>query len=339
MDLNIVWFLLVGILVVVYAILDGFDLGIGSLFYILGKTDDEKKILINSIGPVWDGNEVWLLTGGGALFAAFPFVYATAFSGFYLAMMLVLFGLILRAVGIEYYFKIDDDKSMQKKMGVMFFIGSFVPALLFGVAFGNVVVGIPLDSLQNYSGTFFGLLNPYSLLLGVVGLVGFLLQGSTYTILKTEGDLQQRAIGLTRTFGWTLLVVWLLGTVATLFFAPYMFNNYNSLPVLYIIPLLTLISIIAVPVFLKKEAYGKVFVASSLAIATKILTLAGGLFPNLIIATNPEQNLTIYNAASSNLTLTVMLIIALIGVPIVLIYTGYVYTVFRGKAKPERSGY
>lgn len=339
MDLNAIWFLLVGVLVIGYAILDGFDLGIGSLFYILGKTDDEKKTLINSIGPVWDGNEVWLLTGGGAIFAAFPFVYATVFSGFYLAMMLVLFGLILRAVGVEYFFKTDDDKSMQKKMGFIFFLGSFVPALLFGVAFGNVVVGIPLDSLQNYSGTFFGLLNPYSLLLGVVGLVGFLLQGSTYTILKTEGELQKRAIGLTGTFGWTLLVVWLLGTVATLFFAPHMFNNYNSLPLLYVIPALTLVSIIAIPVFLKKEAYGKVFVASSLAIATKILTLAAGLFPNLVIATNPAQNLTIYNASSSNLTLIVMLIIALIGVPIVLVYTGYVYMKFRGKAKPERSGY
>lgn len=339
MDLNITWFLLVGVLVVVYAILDGFDLGIGSLFYVLGKTDNEKKTLINSIGPVWDGNEVWLLTGGGALFAAFPFVYATAFSGFYLAMMLVLFGLILRAVGLEYFFKTDDDKSMQKTMGFLFFIGSFLPALLFGVAFGNVVVGIPLDSLQNYSGSFFGLLNPYSLLLGVVGLVGFLLQGSAYTVLKTEGDLQKRAIGLTRTFSWTLLIVWLLGTVATFIFAPHMFTNYNSMPVLYVIPVLTLVSILAVSVFLKKEAYGKVFVASSLAIATKILTLAGGLFPNLIVATNPEQSLTIYNAASSQLTLTVMLIIALIGVPIVLVYTGYVYYTFRGKAKPERSGY
>lgn len=339
MDLNTIWFLLVGVLIIGYAILDGFDLGIGSLFYVLGKTDDEKKTLINSIGPVWDGNEVWLLTGGGALFAAFPFVYATVFSGFYLAMMLVLFGLILRAVGVEYYFKIDDDKSMQKLMGKLFFIGSFVPALLFGVAFGNVIVGISLDSMQNYVGGFFALLDPYSLLLGVVGLVAFLLQGSAYTILKTEGDLQQRAIGLANTFAWTLLVVWLLGTVATWIFAPHMFNNYNSVPFLYVIPLLTLVSIVAIPKFLKSGSYGKAFIASSLAIATKILTIAAGLFPNLVIAKDPTQNLTIYNASSSDLTLTVMLIIALIGVPIVLVYTGYVYKVFSGKAKPERSGY
>lgn len=336
MDLNIIWFLLVGVLIIGYAILDGFDLGVGSLFYVLGKTEDEKKILINSIGPVWDGNEVWLLTGAGALFAAFPFVYATVFSGFYLAMMLVLFGLIFRAVGVEYYFKIDDDKKMQSLMGKMFFIGSFLPALLFGVAIGNVVVGIPLDSMQNYAGSFFGLLNPYALCLGIVGLVGFLLQGVTYVNMKTEGDLQQRSIALTSKFCYALLVLWAVGAVATLVFAPHMFTNYNNIPVLYIIPALTLLSMVAIPVFLKQEAFGKVFIASSLVIATKILTLAAGLFPNLVIAKDPTQNLTIYNASSTDLTLTVMLIIAVIGVPLVLVYTSYVYYVFRGKATAER---
>lgn len=336
MDLNVIWFLLVGILIIGYAILDGFDLGIGSLFHVLGKTEDEKKTLINSIGPVWDGNEVWLLTGGGALFAAFPFVYATVFSGFYLAMMLVLFGLIFRAVGIEYYFKLDDDKPMQKLMGNLFFIGSFLPALLFGVAVGNVVVGIPLDEMQNYAGSFFGLLNPYALILGVVGLLGFLLQGVAYTNLKTSGDLQKRAIGLTSVFCWALLGAWALGTAATYFLAPHMFDNFKNTPVLYVLPLLTVACMASIPVFLKMQAFGKVFIASSLVIATKILTLAAGLFPNLVIAKDPVQNLTIYNASSTDLTLTVMLIIAVIGVPIVLVYTGYVYYVFRGKATPER---
>ncbi|OEF97621.1 cytochrome d ubiquinol oxidase subunit II [Desulfuribacillus alkaliarsenatis] len=336
MDLNAIWFILFGVLIIGYAILDGFDLGIGSLFHYLGKTEDEKKILINSIGPVWDGNEVWLITGGGALFAAFPFVYATVFSGFYLAMMLVLFGLIFRAIGIEYYFKLDDDKPMQKLMGNLFFIGSFLPALLFGVAVGNVVVGIPLDDMQNYAGSFFALLNPYALILGVVGLLGFLLQGVTYTTLKTEGDLQQRAIGLTSKFCWSLLGAWIIGTVATYFLAPHMFTNLNNFPVLFAIPLATLLLLAAIPVLLKKEAYGKVFIASSLIIATKIITVAVGLFPNMVIATDPARNLTIYNASSTDLTLTVMLIIALIGVPIVLAYTTYVYYVFRGKATVER---
>ncbi|OEH84532.1 cytochrome d ubiquinol oxidase subunit II [Desulfuribacillus stibiiarsenatis] len=338
MDLNAIWFLLVGVLIIGYAILDGFDLGIGSLFYLLGKTEDEKKTLINSIGPVWDGNEVWLLTGGGALFAAFPFVYATVFSGFYLAMMLVLFGLIFRAIGIEYYFKSDDDKQIQGLLGKMFFIGSFLPALLFGVAVGNVVVGIPLDEAQNYAGNFFGLLNPYALCLGIVGLLGFLLQGSTYTAIKTEGALQKRAVGFANTFCWSLLVAWILGGVATYLFAPHMFTNYSAMPVLYALPILTLVCMASIPFFLKAAAYGKAFIASSLVIATKVLTIAGGLFPNLVISTNTEH-LTIYNASSTELTLTVMLIIAVIGVPIVLVYTGYVYYVFRGKATPERQGY
>jgi cytochrome d ubiquinol oxidase subunit II len=338
MDLNTIWFLLVGILIVGYAVLDGFDLGIGSLFYFLAKTDEEKKTLVNAIGPVWDGNEVWLLTGGGALFAAFPLVYATVFSGFYLAMMLVLFGLIFRAVGVEYYFKAEND-NLQPLMGKLFFIGSFLPALLFGVAVGNVVSGIPLDEAQNYAGSFFGLLNPYALLLGVVGLIAFLLQGSTYAVLKTEGDLLIRAKNFAVKFSLVLLGLWVVGGFASWMATPHLFTNYNQLPVLYLLPLLTLISLIIIPVLVKRESFGKLFTASSTAMATMILTLAAGIFPNWVIATNPAQNLTIYNASSSPLTLKVMLIIALVGMPLVLIYTGYVYYVFRGKASPRREGY
>ena len=338
MDLNTTWFLLIGILIVGYAILDGFDLGIGTLFYALAKTDDEKKTLINSIGPVWDGNEVWLLTGGGALFAAFPLVYATVFSGFYLAMMLVLFGLIFRAVGIEYYFKTEGD-NLQPLMGKMFFIGSLLPALLFGVAVGNVVVGIPLDEAQNYAGSFLGLLNPYALLLGVVGFVAFLLQGSTYAAMKTENAILARAKAFAVKFCWLLLALWILGGVASKIMAPHLFTNYTKMPLLYVLPLLTLISLIAIPSLLKKDCLVKSFLASSTAMATMILTLAAGLFPNWVIATNPAQNLTIYNASSSPLTLKVMLIITMIGFPLVLAYTAYVYYVFRGKASPYREGY
>lgn len=339
MDLNVIWFILVGVLIIGYAVLDGFDLGIGALFYSLGKTDEEKKTLINSIGPVWDGNEVWLLTGGGALFAAFPFVYATVFSGFYLAMMLVLFGLIFRAVAIEYYFKTDDDKKMQKLMGRLFFIGSLVPALLFGVAMGNVVVGIPMDSMQNYAGNFFGLLNPYSLLLGVAGLSAFLLQGSAYTIMKTEGAIQERAIRFTKLFSFLTIILWLIGTLTAQIFAPHMYTNYFNYPILFIIPVLTVACLLAIPFLLKSKHYGKLFIATSLVIVTKIGTLAAGMFPNLVFSSNSAVNLTIYNASSTDLTLKVMLIIALIGMPIVIAYTSYVYYVFRGKASPERHGY
>lgn len=338
-DLNIVWFFLVVILLIGYAILDGFDLGIGSLFFALGKTDEEKRILLHSIGPVWNGNEVWLLTGAGAIFAAFPFVYATVFSGFYLAMMLVLFALIFRAVAIEYYFRTEDDKKLQKLMEKLFFIGSFIPALLFGVAVGNVVVGIEIDELQNYVGTFFDLLNPYALILGVVGLCGFMLQGSTYAMLKTEGDLQERAINFSKKLVPITLVVWLIGTIATYIFAPHMFTNYTNYWILFIVPLLTLIALVAIPTFIKKKRYGWTFISSSAVIFTKVLTLAIGLFPNIVIATDPSKNLTIYNASSSDLTLKVMLIIALIGMPIVIAYTSYVYYVFHGKTSSDQAGY
>ncbi|OIJ11208.1 cytochrome d ubiquinol oxidase subunit II [Anaerobacillus alkalilacustris] len=339
MDLNIIWFILLGVLIVGYAILDGFDLGIGTLFYTLGKTKEEKKTLINSIGPVWDGNEVWLLTAGGALFAAFPFVYATVFSGFYLAMLLVLFGLIFRAIAVEYYFKTEDDPKMQSLMGKLFFTGSTLPALLFGVAMGNIVVGIPMDSMQNYSGNFFHLLNPYSLLLGIVGLVGFLLQGSSYTILKTEGVIQQRAIRLTKLFSILIIVLWIVGTLTAQIYAPHMYTNYFNQPVLFLIPVATVTCLIAIPILLKLGHYGKLFIATSLVIATKIATLAGGMFPNLVFSSNVAPNLTIYNASSTELTLKVMFIIALIGMPLVLLYTIYVYYVFRGKATSERHGY
>lgn len=339
MDLNIIWFILFGVLIIGYAILDGFDLGIGSLFYVLGKTEDEKKTLINSIGPVWDGNEVWLLTGAGALFAAFPFVYATVFSGFYFAMLLLLFGLIFRVVGIEYYFKTEDDIKMQKLMGKLFFVGSLIPALLFGVAVGNIAVGIPLDDMQNYTGGFFALLNPFALLIGLTGLVGFLLQGTAYTILKTEGAIEERAIRLTKVFSFTLLVLWIVTTVSTNFLAPHLNTNFFNNPVLFLIPFVTLACLVAIPLFLKAKKYVSLFISSSLIIATKILTIAAGIFPNLVVATNPEQSLTIYNASSTDLTLKVMLIVALIGMPVVIAYTIYIYYVFRGKASPHRNGY
>ncbi|WNF37530.1 cytochrome d ubiquinol oxidase subunit II [Bacillaceae bacterium IKA-2] len=339
MDLNIIWFIVLGVLVIGYAVLDGFDLGVGSLFYILGKTDKEKKTLINAIGPVWDGNEVWLLTAGGALFAAFPFVYATVFSGFYLAMLLVLFGLIFRAVGIEYYFKTLDDPGMNKLMGKLFFIGSFLPALLFGVAMGNLAVGIPMDSLGNYTGSFFGLLNPYALLFGIIGLISFLLQGVTYTIIKTEGIVQKRAIRLTNIFCVSMLITWLIGTFTTQLFASHMYTNFFNNPIWFIVPFLTLASLLAIPILLKMKYYGKLFIASSLVIVSQVGTFAVAMFPNFVISTNSAANLTIYNAASTDLTLKTMLIIALIGMPIVLTYTIYVYYVFRGKASSERHGY
>lgn len=329
-DLNTIWFLLVGILIIGYAILDGFDLGVGSLYYFLGKTEDDKKRLINSIGPFWDGNEVWLLTGGGALFAAFPLVYASVFSGFYLAMMLVLFGLICRAVAVEFRNQVDN-REWKKKWDFLFFFGSILPALLFGVAVGNVVKGLPLDSSYNYTGGFLGLLNPYALLIGAVGLAAFLLQGVTYIMLKTEGRLQRRAQRLFYKIWSAFVVLYIVAGVYTYFAVPNLFLNYVRYPLLYTVPLLAVVGIVLMRLSVSNSKFGMAFASSSMTMANMILTLALGLFPNWVPALTPEFSLTIYNAASSPLTLKTMLVIALTGVPIMLFYTIYVYWVFRGK--------
>jgi len=338
MDLNMIWFLLVGVLIVGYAVLDGFDLGVGSLYYLLGKTEEEKRILINSVGPFWDGNEVWLLTGGGALFAAFPLVYASVFSGFYMAMMLVLLGLILRAVGIEFRNKFEAAE-WRRRWDFLFFLGSFLPALLFGVAVGNVARGLPLDSSYNYTGGFLDLLNPYSLLLGLLGLSAFLMQGLTYILMKTEGVLQERAQNLFSKTWLAFVVLHILGAFYTYQVAPELFENYMRMPLLLLIPLVTFTGVVLARRAVSQDMYGLGFAGSSLAVAGMILTLALGMFPNLVPAADPGLSLTIYNAASSQLTLKAMLIIALTGVPIVLFYTIYVYRVFRGKVKLEQGGY
>ncbi len=338
MDLNTVWFLLVGILVVGYAVLDGFDLGVGSLYYLLGRTEDDRKLLFSAVGPFWDGNEVWLLTGGGALFAAFPLVYASVFSGFYLAMMLVLFGLICRAVAVEFRSK-SEGAAWKRRWDFLYFLGSLLPALLFGVAVGNVAKGLPLDSAHNYTGGFIDLLNPYALLLGLLGLAAFLMQGTTYVMMKTEGALQERAQKLFPPIWILYIVLFVAGAAATYLMAPGLFVNYSRFPVLYAVPLLLAVGMAAAPWAAKSGRYGLAFLASSVAIAAMILTLAVGMFPNWVPALDPGLSLNIYNAASSRLTLKTMLVIALMGVPLVLFYTVYVYRVFRGKVRLGEGGY
>ncbi|MDR3288354.1 MAG: cytochrome d ubiquinol oxidase subunit II [Peptococcaceae bacterium] len=338
MDLNLIWFLLVGILIVGYAVLDGFDLGVGSLYLILPKTTEEKQVLRHSIDPFWHSNEVWLLTGGGALFAAFPLVYASAFSAFYLALFLVLFALIARAVAIEYQTKAEHP-TLKKGLEIAFSVGSFLPALLYGVAMGNVARGIALNAAQNYTGTFWQLLNPYALLFGLLGLAAFLLQGSAYLGFKTEGDLQQRSLSFSRNFWLAFLVLYLAGTAVSYLYTPQLFANYGQYPVLLLIPVLSWVMTAVTGILLFKKAAFVSFLASSASLALMVLTLAVGLFPNLLPATDPVRSLTIYNASSSPLTLKIMLIIVCCGLPLVLIYTTYLYRVFHGKAKSDAESY
>lgn len=327
--LQIVWFVLVGVLLIGYSVLDGFDLGIGALMPFLAKNEKEQKILFNSVGPFWDGNEVWLLTGGGALFAAFPNAYATVFSGFYIALMLVLLALIFRAVSLEFY---SQDDANRKIWSFAFFIGSLLPALLFGVALGNVIVGLPLVNME-YLGDgplmrFIYLLRPFPLGVGLLGLTAFLMQGATYAMVKTEGDIYSRAKDIAH----KLMLVY----VVILFAAALIgFISLDTGKILSNIPGWISFVIVMASLFMLNSSINsgqnlKSFILSSVAFFG-LWGMAGSyLFPNLVV-NNAGESITIFNSSSSQLTLTVMLIIALIGVPIMLGYTIYVYRIFKGK--------
>lgn len=332
MDLNIVWFFLVGILIIGYAILDGFDLGVGSV-YLFAKFQ-ERDIARNSIAPVWDGNEVWLITGGGALFAAFPMAYATAFSGFYLALILLLFALIFRAVSLELrnHFESESTKTL---FDWIFSISSIAAIVLFGVAVGNVLSGLDVDKNGNYIGTFFDLLNPYSILVGVLAFFMLSYQGTVWLFLKTEGEFQQKVKNWAKIYWSGYIILFAICTLLTYVLHKNLFNNYLTNPLMFVIPLLAIIFMFASIIRIQRNQALCAMIASSLSIAMVILTAYLSLFPNLIIAKNPAYSLNIYNAASSQLTLKTMLIIALIGMPLVLIYTIYSYRVFRGKTKIE----
>jgi len=332
MDLNIIWFLLVGILIIGYAILDGFDLGVGSV-YLFAKFQ-ERDIARNSIAPVWDGNEVWLITGGGALFAAFPMVYATAFSGFYLALILLLFALIFRAVSLELrnHFESESTKTL---FDWVFSISSIVAIVLFGVAVGNVLSGLNLDKNGNYMGTFFDLLNPYSILVGVLAFFMLSYQGTVWLFLKTEGEFQQKAKNWAKIYWSGYLILFAICTLLAYVLHKNLFHNYLEHPLMFVVPLLAVIFMLASIIRIQRNQALCAIIASSLSIAMVILTAYLSLFPNLIIAKNPAYSLNIYNAASSQLTLETMLIITLIGMPLVLIYTIYSYRTFHGKTKIE----
>ena len=334
--LRVIWFILIGVLLLGYSILDGFDLGIGVLFPFLAKDEKEKRVLLNAIGPFWDGNEVWILTGGGALFAAFPHAYATVFSGFYLALMLVLFALIFRAVSFEFRAHSENKKVWEWA----FVIGSFLPALLYGVALGNVVYGVPIKEIAGnleYAGSFFTLLRPYPLVVGLFGLVMFIMQGAAYAALKSEGELQLRARQALVKAWWAFLAVGILTFILTVIFLPHAIKR----PLAWVAAAITWIAWYLIKKAVEEGNDSKAFYLSSLVIAG-LWGIVGAIhFPNLVRAINDPANLsvTIYNASSSQLTLTVMLIIALVGMPVVLFYTAYIYKWFKGKVKVEEGGY
>lgn len=338
MDLNIIWYVLIGVLLTGYAILDGFDLGVGSLHF-LHREDMHKRVSLNSIGPVWDGNEVWLVTGGGALFAAFPEVYATVFSGFYLAFMLLLFALVFRAVAIEFRSK-QPMKWWRSFWDWSFSISSMVAPLLFGVAMGNMVQGIPLDAGHNYAGSFFSLLNPYALLMGVTTVVLLAMHGSIYLCMKTEGEMHNTVRRWVTPLMVTFIILYVLLTFATVLHIPHISQAVRNQPLYGILVILNVLALANIPREIRKKRDGRAFISSMLTIALLMTLFATSMFPYMVLSNPaPENSLTIYNAASSEKTLTIMLIIACIGMPLVLAYTTTIYWVFRGKVKITPTSY
>jgi cytochrome d ubiquinol oxidase subunit II len=339
MTLENIWFFLVAVLLTGYVVLDGFDLGAGVLYPFIARTESEKSAVRASIGPVWDGNEVWLLTGGGAIFAAFPAVYAATFSGFYLAIMLVLFGLILRAVSLEFRHR---DEAWAKAWDAAFFGGSLVPALLVGVALGNVIRGIPLNDAGDYTGTFLELLNPYSLLVGVTGLVLLITHGVSWLAVKTEGPVYDRAVKWRTPLFLVCVVLAVITSAATIIWVPRASDNVLGSPVGWLfIVVLALALLYAFWQQRKEGADMRAFLGSAVVIVALAGIAAVGNYPEIIPArgTPESTSLTVTNAASGSVTLKAMLIIALIGVPIVLFYTALVYRTFRGKVKTAPGEY
>jgi cytochrome d ubiquinol oxidase subunit II len=331
-SLQILWFILIAILWIGFFFLEGFDFGVGMLLPFLGKKDEERRAIINSIGSVWDGNEVWLLTAGGATFAAFPHWYATMFSGFYLALFLLLVGLILRGISFEYRSK-DAAPAWRNRFDWMIAIGSFMSALLLGAAFANLARGVPINEDMMFTGNLFTLLNPYGLLGGLTTVAIFLLHGANFLGLKLEGELRERVNVFARNL-WvvttSLYIVFGVFTYAAGFWARGIVNPG-------IIPITAVVVLLVARYFIHQKMEGWSFIMVALNIVLTQVTFFSMTFPNVMLSTtNPAYSLTIYNASSSQYTLTVMSIIALIFVPIVLAYQGWTYYMFRKRISNDK---
>jgi cytochrome bd ubiquinol oxidase subunit II len=335
MDLNILWFIIVTILFIGFFFLEGFDYGVGILLPFLGKKDRERRAIINAIGPVWDGNEVWMITAGGALFASFPQVYATLFSGFYLALVLMLVALILRGVAFEYRSK-NEQASWRNFWDWAIFFGSLVPALLWGVTVGNLMRGIPIDMHMYYSGGLLPLLNPFSLMCGLVFVSLFTMHGANFLSLKIDGEVGERAKA-------TAFVSWIVATVLTVAFIVWTYFATDILTkpgINGLVPaILAALALLATGWLVRTGKSGWAFVSGSLTIVFATIMVFAGLFPRIMISTaSPNYTLTIYNASSTPYTLTVMTIVAVIFVPIILAYQIWTYWVFRKRVetKPDQ---
>jgi cytochrome d ubiquinol oxidase subunit II len=332
MDLNTLWFLLIGVLFTGFFVLEGFDYGVGILLPFLGRSDGERRRIINTIGPVWDGNEVWILTGGGAIFAAFPHWYATLFSGFYLALFLMLVALIVRGVGFEFRSK-DSHPAWRATWDWMIFFGSAVPALLWGVALANLLKGTPIDASKAFTGGFLNLLSPYTLLAGLATLSLFVTHGAIFLNLKSTDPIRSRAVAATKKVGPVATALLLLFAVGTYVWTD-VYARLGVNPGL--VPLLALGALLAAGALIHRERMGWAFTMTTLTIVFAVATLFVSLYPRVMVSSlNPEWSLTIYNASSTPYTLKIMSIVAGIFVPVVLAYQAWTYWVFRHRITAE----
>lgn len=366
--LRFVWWLLLGVLLIGFAIMDGFDLGVGALLPFVARTDGERRVVVNTVGPVWEGNQVWLILGGGAIFAAFPPLYAVSFSGFYLAMFLILFALILRPVGFKFRGKVADPR-WRRSWDWALFVGGAVPALVFGVAMGNVLLGAPFrfdDALRPvYEGNLFGLLTPYALLAGLVSVCMLVAHGAAMLVMKTEGDVPRRAArygavaalagAALYVLAGVLLAGWIPGQQVTAGLDPAgpsnplaktvtvaggaWLANYRAMPLLWLAPVAGVAGLLASALLLRRRRGGAAFLASAAAIAGIILSVGFAVFPFLLpSALEPDAGLTLWDASSSHATLMLMLAATVFFLPIVLAYTTWVYRVLRGKVVEHELG-
>lgn len=335
MDLSTVWFLLIAVLWTGYFVLEGFDFGVGMLLRPVARDDRERRVMLNTIGPVWDGNEVWLITAGGATFAAFPEWYATMFSGFYLPLLLILVALILRAVALEYRGKIDDDAwRARADWGIT--VGSWVPAILWGVAFGNIVRGVAIDADKQVVSGFFDLLNPYALLTGAVTALLFITHGAVFLALKTDGDIRHRTGKLAATLAPIAAAVAVIWAITT----QMLYSNVNWTWAVVAVIAAALVALIRAAQ-IRREGWA--FVFSAVAILASVVLIFGSLFPNVMPSTlDPAFSLTVTNASASPYTLKIMTWVAVLLTPVVVAYQGWTYWVFRKRIStkniPEAAG-
>jgi cytochrome d ubiquinol oxidase subunit II len=362
---KIIWWLFLGVLLVGFVLTAGFDLGVGTLLTFLGKKDEERRVIINSIGPTWEGNQIWLVLGAGAIFAAWPLIYAASFSGFYMAMMLALFALVLKPAGFKFRSKVADPR-WRNVWDWVLFVGGVVPAIIFGVAFGNLLQGVPFhydDSLRSfYTGSFFGLLNPFGLLAGLVSLTMLVMHGAAFLLIKTEGEIYARAKRALKIFGIFFIVLFALGGVWVALgvegyrivsmpdpntsFTPLQKTvemasgawmiNYKLHPWMVLAPIGGFVGALAAMSFAARDQAGRTFIASAVSVSSVVLTAGFAMFPFMMPSSSePNHSLTVWDSGSSHLTLSWMFWVTIFFLPIVIAYTSWVFHVVRGKVTAE----